>query len=454
MVAGFSGGADSLALVLLLEEISGSGQLPLELSLAHLEHGLRGAESRQDERFCRRFAREHGLPICVEEVDAAAVAEAEGGNLEAVARRLRYDFLRRAAEQAGACAVATGHQADDVAETVLLRLLRGAAVTGLGAMRPVRPLGASVRLVRPLLSARRHELRSYLESKGETWRRDSSNRDVRYTRNRIRHELIPALEADYPTFSVESLAALNESALEVTELLSELSDRLWRDACRRDAGGEVVLEAGPLAEAPAALRKVAGARAVGRLEAEAPLRAEHYAELAALPRRPVGEELTLPGGVLARREHGAVYFARRKPAERLPQRRLDIPGQVEVPEAGLRIECAELPGELDPEQARAMSSRWQVHVARRPVGDHLLVRGRRPGDRFHPLGGPGRRKLKEFLIDARVPRHERDRIPLVLADGRRIVWVVGHRMGEPFRIPRGGARALRLRAVRATGVET
>jgi tRNA(Ile)-lysidine synthase len=346
--------------------------------------------------------------------------------------------------------VATGHQADDVAETVLLRLLRGAAVTGLGAMAPARPLGESVRLVRPLLEVRRHELRSYLESRGQEWRRDSSNRDTRYTRNRIRHELIPALEADYPTFSVESLAGLNESALEVARLLSDLADRLWRDSCRTDEDDEVVLETGALAAAPAAVRKVTAARAVSRLEPEAPLRAEHYAELAALPGRPVGAQVALPGEVFARREHGMVYFARRKPAAQLPCRWLDIPGQVAVPEAGLRIECAEAADEVDAERARAKSSKWQVFVARKGAGQRFSVRGRQAGDRFHPLGAPGERKLKEFLIDARVPRHERDSIPLVLAEDGRIAWVVGLRIGEPFRLPPGGAPALRLRAVQTS----
>jgi len=448
-VAALSGGPDSVALALVLLELADA--LELGLRLAHLNHALRGAESDADEAFCRAFAAEHGLEIDVERADVAAEAAREGRSVEAQARRTRYDFLGRCAEACGAGAVATGHHADDVAESVLLRLLRGAGVLGLGAMPPQRPLDRchpGVRLVRPLLVARREEVLDYLERRGQAYRTDSSNADTTHARNRVRHELVPLLKREFPTFSVGSLCALNASALEVEALVEGLVDAAWEGVCRKRTGRRVVLDAAAFGALAPALRKAAARRAVACLNARAAaaLRAEHYEELAALAEAPVGAAVSLPGGCGARREHGTVCVALAGGGDGVAPRTLSVPGTVELPEVGLALSCELLPaGGMGPQEAARRATDREVFACAARLAGPLTVRSRRPGDRFHPLGAPGEAKLKDFLINSKVPRHERDRIPLVTTAPGEIIWVAGRRIAEPFRLREEGEPALRLR---------
>jgi tRNA(Ile)-lysidine synthase len=362
------------------------------------------------------------------------------------------------ARQLGCNKVVLGHHADDVAETVLLRLIRGAGVRGLAALAPSRPLGregSGVRLVRPLLAVPKAQLLSYLRELGEPFCTDESNDDTRFTRNRVRRRLIPMLQRDFPEFSVESLGALNVASLELMALLEERLDERWTDLCRRQGRHEAVLDAERLRAAPEALQKAAVLRALAGLSGAAStpaLAACHYGELAALVRGPVGREASLPGGYFARREHGVLYLARRNGPAGWAERVLPVPGAVELPEAALRIVCTDLgSGAMGPGEAATGADPLVAHVQGRGLTRPLVVRPRRPGDRFHPLGLAAPCRLKRFLIAARVPRHERDRMPLVATSGGEIVWVVGLRVSERFRVRTADEPALRLRAEAVAG---
>jgi len=447
VLVAFSGGPDSLALVLILSELSDSGRLPLELHLAHLNHGLR-AEADDEERFCREFARKCNLPITVERADVRG----QGGSVESAAREVRYDFLLRAARAVGAPTVATAHQADDVAETLLMRLLRGAGVKGLGAVPPRRVLSEDVTLVRPLMGLRKEQLLAYLEGRNQPFCTDASNRDTDYMRNRVRHELIPLLRREYACFSVESLVALNESAAEAADVIERATDELWPRLCVECREDEIVLDAAAYREAAPAVRKAAAARALRRLGTPTPLplRVEHYRTLAGLGEREPGFEAALPGGLRARREHGGIHFSRRSEPAAVPVRELPVPGTVDLPECGWHIRADLLPrGSMGPEEAKRRASGLEVFLAAGPAERPLSVRTRRPGDTFHPLGAPGQKRLKEFFINARIPRHRRHRIPLVTDAAGRILWVVGHRIDDRFRLSAKGAEVLHLRASEA-----
>ena len=456
VVLGLSGGPDSVALALVLLALRDDGTLPLDIRLAHLNHCLRGAESDADERFCRAFAEAHGLPLAVERAEVRREARSRRLSLEAAARDVRYGFLARVALAARASAVATGHHADDVAETVLLRIVRGAALAGLGAVAPSRPLAPEapgVRLVRPLLPAARADVLAYLRERGQAFRRDSSNLDTRHARNRVRHVLIPALAREFPTFSARSLCTLNDSALEAAALIDATLEELWPRLCRPAEAGAVVLDAAVLREALPAVRKAAAVRACASLSrpgAPSALTAGHLDDFARLPGRPVGAAISLPDGVIARREHGIVRLSRSTGPEGLPVRRLCVPGAVSVPEAALAIEARALPpGALDAREAARRATGVEVYLDLDAAGSALEVRSRRPGDRFHPLGAPGERRLKEFLIDRKVPRSARGRLPLVTGRDGRIVWVVGQQIGHAFRLTGGPSPVLQLRAVPA-----
>lgn len=264
VLVGVSGGSDSVALTHLLLEL-GDHQAFRVAGLAHLNHRLRETAER-DERFCRRLAEGLGLPLVVEAIDVSDYAVSQGLSIEDAARRVRYDFLERAAARHGADTIAVGHTRDDQAETLLLKLMRGAGLTGLGGIYPRRG-----RVVRPLLDASRDELRQYLESKGLTWVDDETNLDLANPRNRLRHVVIPELERTYGGEVKRSLARAAELVRDDAVWLDEVSEARYHELVLETAEGYEIERARLTAEpAPVirrvllrALRMLAGHREVG-----------------------------------------------------------------------------------------------------------------------------------------------------------------------------------------------
>jgi tRNA(Ile)-lysidine synthase len=245
LVVAVSGGPDSVALLRALREARGAGPL----TTAHLNHQLRGAESDADEAFVRDLCAGLSLDYRRERLDVRGVAEAEGANLESVARRLRYDWLARVAEDVGAARVATGHTANDQAETVLHRVLRGAGLRGLRGIAVRRPLTARVSLVRPLLTVTRADVMTYLDAIGQGYRQDSTNLDPTLTRNRIRHRLLPLVAAEYSPRIVELLGRLAGQAEVVYGAEEDQARALLAAAELPRAGALVVLDGERLATA-------------------------------------------------------------------------------------------------------------------------------------------------------------------------------------------------------------
>jgi tRNA(Ile)-lysidine synthase len=251
LVVAVSGGADSVALLRALLRVQ---QPPRPLVIAHLNHQLRSSESDADERFVRELhaalAAETGgdLRLNAKRVDVAALARAECGNLEDVARRIRYEWLARVALEIHCSAVATGHTANDQAETVLHRLLRGTGLKGLRGIARRRLLAPGVELIRPLLDATREEILAFLEQQGQSYRQDSSNYDLDFTRNRIRQELLPQLGEFNPAI-VPVLGRLAEQAAEAFHDWELQAQRLLVEAERPRAGEVLIFDQQRLAAA-------------------------------------------------------------------------------------------------------------------------------------------------------------------------------------------------------------
>ncbi|HWY86234.1 MAG TPA: tRNA lysidine(34) synthetase TilS, partial [Gemmataceae bacterium] len=195
-VVALSGGPDSVCLAKIMRDLHGQGAIP-KLVLTHLNHQLRGADSDGDEEFVVKLALDWGLPCRTRRLDVAAVARQSGANLEETARQARYDWLTQVAREEGASWVATGHSADDQAETILFRLLRGSGLQGLAGMAERRMLAPAIDLIRPLLSVRRQAIQAYLDMHEQSYRQDASNQDRQFTRNRLRHELLPLLAGQF-----------------------------------------------------------------------------------------------------------------------------------------------------------------------------------------------------------------------------------------------------------------
>jgi tRNA(Ile)-lysidine synthase len=251
VVVALSGGPDSVALFLALREV-----IPGPLVLAHLNHQLRGADSDADEAFVRdlhgawRAAGDQKLTLHCERREVALLARSRGENLESAARRIRYGWLLEVAQEHGCPWVATGHTADDQAETVLHRLLRGTGLKGLRGIAPRRPLAPEVEVVRPLLRVRRAEVLAFLVARGQAFRQDSSNTDLRFTRNRLRHELLPHLAARYNPAVVEVLCRLAEQAEDTYQAEETAARALWAAAELPRAGPLLVFDRQRLAAEP------------------------------------------------------------------------------------------------------------------------------------------------------------------------------------------------------------
>jgi tRNA(Ile)-lysidine synthase len=437
VIVAASGGADSTALVCLLNEVS--ARLEIELvGLAHFNHMLRGEAADQDERFCRTLADRFSLAFDADRGDVRAAARRWGTSIEDAGRRLRYEFLAEARLGSGASHVAVGHTRDDQAETVLMNLLRGAGTLGLGGM-PVRR-GA---FVRPLIECGHQELVEYLVAAGVPFREDESNLDRRHLRNRVRHDVLPVLERIAPSAG-EALARAAESARADAEYLDELAaDQLTRMAAD-SAGPGVTLDASALSGLPVALarrvaglalKRAAGGRFVGFDQAE---------RLLALARGSIKGPVALPGVcasiagpgrliLLPARGHGRAGDSNAPGPRTFFRESLSIPGEVLI-EGGLSLSSDLRLGGLESVGLAAPPSAVQTAVVDADLVSGLAIRFRKPGDRFRPLGLDGHKKLQDFFVDRRVPRGERDRTPLVVDRDDRIVWVAGYVISEDFRV--------------------
>ena len=264
LLIGLSGGSDSVALTLLLQELAEQESFSI-VSLAHLNHRLRCTAMR-DEQFCRDFAQRLGIPIAVESIDVGSYAQSQRLSVEDAARRLRYDFFHRASEPVSADRIAVGHTRDDQAETFLLKLVRGAGLTGLGGIYPRRDS-----VVRPLIEVGRAELRSYLESRGQGWVEDETNEDLENPRNRIRHKVLPELDLAGNASATPAIARAAAIIREDGQWLDELSDRRFDVLVARSNTGLEIDVSGLMAEplpvrrrvVLAALRLVALNREIG-----------------------------------------------------------------------------------------------------------------------------------------------------------------------------------------------
>jgi tRNA(Ile)-lysidine synthase len=426
-----SGGSDSLALLYLLHELKPAWSL--DLSVVHVNYGLRGEESDEDERFVRRLCRRLTVPCITRRVDLSQRQEGlRRSSLQARARDIRYRIMKEVAAVEGVDRVALGHTADDQAETILLWLLRGAGLTGLAGMPVVR----ESLFIRPLLTITRAELSAALESRAIEFRTDSTNAKPLYRRNRIRHELLPAITALAPSF-VKLMGRQSEVLGEEDRFLEQLVTE-WLPRVLCEESGRLVLNRTTLLEAPLALQRRLVRRILRRLNHRGA--ASRFSAVEAVLRQvvkaPSGARLAVGGIEIVRDGTVIRFIPEQGPAPARLSQAIDvipvgIPGNVIWPGTGERIELES----IEPERARhlmgAPSKRIAVFDAA-TFTPRLVVRNWRSGDRFAPAGMDGKqKKLQDFFTDNKLGRLDRQRIPL-LAAPEGILWVAGHRADQRF----------------------
>ena len=454
LVVGVSGGPDSTALLYCLYRLRKTWDL--QLHVAHLNHDFRGEEADADAEFVSNLALELDLPVTVEKQDPQAYQRDRGiSSFEQGARELRYAFLARVATSIGATAVAVAHTADDLAETVLLHILRGTGLHGLRGMTELAPWPwplnlPQLQLLRPFLEATKAETVAYCNSLGRSFRVDTGNALTRFTRNRVRQSLLPLLTEEYNPRIRESLVRLAHTASLELDFLEVETNAVWpqvlvapeESAPEGNDAGSVSLHRQALSELHPALQRMVLRRAYILVAGDARRLGESHLRAMAesAGRRSSGQTLQLPGGW---RLHVTYEFLRltKNPVLECPFPPLTGENPVSLPqsmgqEAVTRLEGWEIsiqevaaPGPVQIAQAPSLAA----YLSPEGLGRGLQVRSRRPGDRFQPLGMTHQKKLQDFFTDARIPESWRDQVPL-LVTGRGIAWVVGHRIAEWARV--------------------
>ncbi|HOZ50097.1 MAG TPA: tRNA lysidine(34) synthetase TilS [Candidatus Hydrogenedentes bacterium] len=456
ILAAVSGGADSVCLLHVLVELGKAGtdsrprglgrsQSPLSpfhaIEVAYFDHETRDGASAEDGAFVAALAKDLGLPCHTERRPVASEAQEKGLGFEEYARQVRYDFLTRTALNRGCNIIATGHNADDQAETVLMRILRGAGLTGAAGIPPVRHENG-IGFARPLIRCTRAEIEAYLEARRIAWRTDVTNADTRYHRNRVRHELLPLLRGVYNP--------------NVDEALRRFADILRTDAAfiewHADAAyARCVSARGAIDRREfAAFHPTLQRRVVMHVARRAGVACPFERVEAAIRfvvEGATGAELDLGNGVVLTNTRAATETVapQRLSAEEAVS--FQVPGVAEA--FGRRFEALYREGVPEADLAAYCTPTRQVFDAD-AVGDVLTIRTRRPGDRFVPLGMSGTKKLKDYFIDLGVPARDRDR-ELVLLGARGIIWIVGRAVAAPAAITKATQRVVEVRISDAIG---
>ena len=455
VLAAVSGGLDSMCLLHLLAGLRGG--LEFTLAAANYDHGLRGAQGEAERELVQRACAAFDVRFLSGRADDLAGRVARGANLQDEARRLRYGFLWRSADQIGAARLATGHHLNDQAETVLLRLTQGSGLLGLAGIKPVSHGG---RLIRPLLELTRNELEKYARDKGIRWLEDPSNASDAYRRNRLRHHLIPRIEGEYDPGFAANLASLASEAAGYAALLDKQSEVCFTDGTVVLGDQSLRADCARLEKLPAVIRRHLLRRAVERISAAELLISGR--QLAAVDRLAMegrsGQRIDLSRQMAAWREFDVLRIGK-PPQQGTCEQSVCIelgksPGVTRVTsgewELVFRVVAADgvRLGELLPETGE------QGSIALRQVFDldklslPLHLTRWRPGDRIRPFGLAGEKKVKKLFAERRVARLERGKVPLLRDAHGNVLWVCGVARAEIAPLGKGTARGLVVEAAR------
>lgn len=447
-----SGGPDSMALLDLFHRLA--PDLQIALHIVHLNHMFRGDEAKADGEFVRLKALDMGVPATILTYDVPAYRDKHKMSSQDAARRVRYGLFLKVAATVGANRMAVAHHRDDQVETILLNILRGTGPEGLRGMLPRRRWqeGKDLDIIRPLLEVSREEIETYVQARGIPTRLDRTNLEDKYLRNKVRLRLLPLLEKEYNPAIREALLSLSAVVSAGEEYLEQETLTAWDRVLRARRPGEIVLDRGKFAAEPKALQGKLLRHALRQLLPG--LRGVTYHHIKSLRELAVvaktGTSLALPGRVQAAISYQELQLCKGrtgKEGDGTPAPvscPLPVPGEVILPLLGKRITATILPREKAP---------WPPVENREAVLDYdrlangggkMMIRCRRPGDRFRPLGMQGKKKLKDYLIDKKIPRAARDRLPLVTS-GSDILWIVGLAIHDGFKISPETKRILYLK---------
>ncbi len=477
VVVGVSGGADSICLLLVLCELSREKEF--FLAAVHVDHGIRGEESRQDAAFTEQICRDREIPFALFTVDVPEYNSRTGQTLEEAARELRYQCFADACGRFQAGKLAVAHHAGDSAETMLFHLARGTGIRGLGGIAPVSmrypetrqedspqsrehrdPMGdgkenAGYQVIRPLLCVTREEIESWLTERGQVWRTDGTNADVSYYRYLIRRRVVPDLE-EYIDRAVIHMQITGEYLREVSDFLDAEAARagqgVWEETVDRDGFKVIRFFCRPLGEMYPLLRKHLMLQLLGKAAgSRKDISSFHVEQVLDLAQQGVGRRIRLPYGLTARRTYDSVLL-HREPEEMpdaqpfMEPRILQIPGEAVLPDGRyIRAKIINI-SDFSQKIPKKTYTNWFDYDK---IKSTVWLRTRQTGDYLQIHAAGGHKSLKKYFVEEKVPAGQRDRICL-LADGDHVIWAIGYRISEAYRVDSRTKRVLQAEVLDGT----
>ncbi len=419
-----SGGPDSLAMLEILSRLK--DVFNFQLHVVHLNHKLR-EEAKKEAEFVRSFAESRDISVTIFEYDIPDLLAKEGGSVQDQAREIRYRLFNNLATEIGADKIALGHHGDDLAETVLMRFLRGSGLEGLIGFTPQ----SREKLIRPLISLTRDEIEYFCQREGFIPCYDPSNTKPVYFRNRVRLKLIPELEADYNPKIRHQLVQMSHMLDEENQLLEEYANKIFEEVLLKSEKEVLYFNIQALSKKkPAMVRRILRI-GIEKLKGDKKnLYYQHYFQMQDLIfHSDPGKMIDLPDEYLIYRGYQELVFGKKYKIlkKSLSDYILQITGETYVEELNLRIKSEVVTG-------RVLTKGDQIAIDADLVGLYLKIRSRRPGDWFCPLGLKGKKKVKKFMIDEKVDRFLRDLIPILTTPEGEIIWIVGYRLDERFKV--------------------
>ncbi|MFC2010820.1 tRNA lysidine(34) synthetase TilS [Chloroflexota bacterium] len=442
LLVAVSGGQDSVCLLHILVKLQ--AELKVELHIAHLNHQLRGTEAEADAQYVSDLAHQLGIPATIGQRDVKAYQTQQRTSLEEAAREVRYSFLSQVAKSIGADRVAVGHTTNDHVETILMHIIRGTGTRGLRGLQPMsrwHSTDSSLNIIRPLLQVSREETAAHCHNHQFIPRVDASNLLLSSLRNRIRHQLLPELRSYNPRVD-EALLRTAHIAGDDLAFLERESARLWASVAQRQ-GDTILLNKEELLQLPSALQRHLLRAAIEELLGTLKdIETRHIEEVMAALTKPAGKRLSLPGGLVFVIEYNQYLLCTEAAAlSPFPVLRkeivIKIPGETLFP--GWCVETTI----IDRDQMMENSNLFIAYLDLDKVGSEVIVRCRQPGDRFQPLGMSQLKRVAEFMIDAKIPRSWRQRIPIVCSH-QHILWVIGSRIDDRVKVTENTRRVLCL----------
>ena len=432
VLIGLSGGPDSVCLLTIINKLK--HELGVHLSAAYIDHGLRPDETPYEIDFCRDLCNSLGMPFITRSIDVKSYVKEKKLNKQEAARELRYRVLNEIAAETAANKIALGHNADDQSETILMRLFRGTGPSGLSGIPPVRR-----HIIRPLIEVERIEIEKFLEDEGMGFVIDSSNLKHEYLRNKIRHLIIPAIK----NINRDIIKTLSRTAdifrdeeryfeIIVTKTLMKLITR------KTDKTIEIFL--GPLEAMDTVILRRVLRRAIDETKGLHGISFIHIEEIMSLIKSgKSGDRIYLPKDIRVIKGYSTLILTSEKPA-RLGTYSIDSPGEIIVTESSVVLRSATMGidevKDYGDAQKCAVIDADKVHFP-------LIIRGRLHGDFFYPMGFGKRKKLQDYFVDEKIPRDERDAVPLLVC-GNNIVWVIGYRLDDRYKVDKDTERVLKF----------